>query len=130
MRNTAILASARAHIPKNHEGGRSRLPTLPNIRTTSLFAYGMEALCPHFLLQAQIIGTSGRAHLKPRWLPRPDVYGLQAFVGPDSRGTLGLYDTGVFAGWRVSLWRVGICCHVLLCSRNVRLQPSHEKKQL
>ena len=55
VRDTTVLAGARAYVTENHERGRSVFPALSDVRTAGFLTYSVKALGPHHLLEAEIV---------------------------------------------------------------------------
>jgi hypothetical protein len=61
------MAPPGANISQDEERGRPIIPTFPDIRTSSLFANGMQAMRIHQLTDFLVMGTWSETDLKPGW---------------------------------------------------------------
>jgi hypothetical protein len=68
VRNRTIRARAGADVAENHEGRRSVMPALADVRTACLLADGVELQLLHHAFQAEIILGPRSTHLEPRGL--------------------------------------------------------------
>lgn len=68
MGDRAVAAVPRTNVAKDHEGGRAVLPAFTDVGAVSLLANRMEAQLTHQVLEAYIVGSSGRPDFEPRGL--------------------------------------------------------------
>ena len=77
-----VAARPGADVPEYHEGGRSALPALADIRAMGFLADGVKPLGLQKIVKLHVVGAPGHGHLEPLREPTLDRHVLSPNFSP------------------------------------------------